>query len=126
MIKMIGYHIYIVLTVLLTVYGQLVMKWRIGSFGALPELWVPRIKFLLNVLFDPFVFSGFVAAFLASFCWMAAMTKFEISYAYPFMSLNFVFVFLISVPLFSESFNLHKLAGVFFIVLGTVLISRSQ
>lgn len=118
-------HLYILATIILTVYGQIVMKWRIAKFGAFPELWFDKVKFLFSVLFDPFVFSGFVAAFLASFAWMAAMTKFEISYAYPFMSLNFVLVFLISIPLFSETFSLYKLCGVIFIVLGTILVARS-
>jgi len=45
-----------------------------------------------NFLFDPLIFSGFASAFIASFFWMAAMTKFELSYAYPFMSRVFVLV----------------------------------
>lgn len=93
--------------------------------GQLPVLGLEKIKFLFNFLLDPFILSGFFAAFLASFAWMAAMTKFEISYAYPFMSLNFVLVVLISIPLFSETFNLYKLSGVTLIILGTILVAKS-
>jgi len=118
-------HGYIFATIIFTVYGQIIMKWRIAKFGAFPEYWLDKLKFLFSVLFDPFVFSGFVAAFIASFAWMAAMTKFEISYAYPFMSLNFVIVFLLSMILFTESFSFYKLFGVLLIVLGTVLVSKS-
>ena len=39
------------------------------------------------------------------------MTKFEISYAYPFMSLSFVLVFGLSIFLFQESVTFAKVAG---------------
>ena len=42
----------------------------------------------IKFLFNPFIFSGFVSAFIGSICWTMAMTKFEITYAYPFISLS--------------------------------------
>jgi undecaprenyl phosphate-alpha-L-ara4N flippase subunit ArnF len=42
----------------------------------------------VKFLFNPFIFSGFVSAFIASICWTMAMTKFEITYAYPFICLS--------------------------------------
>jgi uncharacterized membrane protein len=75
-------------------------------------------------LFDPAIFSGFAAAFLASLAWMAAMTKFELSHAYPFMSLNFVVVLLLSGWILSEPVTLQRMAGVILIVLGTVVAAR--
>jgi uncharacterized membrane protein len=118
-------YIYIFATILLTVYGQLVLKWRIGNFGPLPFDTLDKLKFLISLLFDPLIFSGFAAAFLASLAWMAAMTKFDLSHAYPFMSLNFVVVLLLSGWLLSESMNLQKALGVGLIVLGTVVAARS-
>lgn len=117
-------YIYIALTIGFTVYGQLILKWRIRDFGALPMDTVDKLKFLISLLFDPAVFSGFVAAFFASLAWMAAMTKFELSHAYPFMSLNFVVVLLLSGWLLSEAISLPKVVGVVLIVIGTVVASR--
>jgi hypothetical protein len=99
-------YLYIFATIALTVYGQLILKWRIVSFGPLPIDMADKMKFLIYLLFDPAIFSGFVAAFLAPLAWMAAITKFELSYAYPFMSLNFVVVLLFSGCLLSESMTL--------------------
>jgi len=48
---------------------------RIGAYGALPTNFDEKLRFLVRLLFDPLIFSGFAAAFLASFAWMAAMTK---------------------------------------------------
>ncbi|WP_408006212.1 EamA family transporter [Pseudalkalibacillus sp. A8] len=118
-------YFYIFGTIFFTVYGQLVLKWRIAKFGSLPEGWKDKLIFLLQLLFDPLIFSGFISAFIASLFWMAAMTKFNISYAYPFMSLSFVLVFLLSVILFQEPVTVHKVVGLALIVIGIVVTSQS-
>ena len=117
-------YLYIVATIGFTVYGQLVLKWRISKFGPLPSGLLEKLQFLISLLFDPVIFSGLAAAFLAALAWMAAMTKFELSHAYPFMSLNFVVVLLLSGWLLSEPVTLQKALGVGLIVLGTVVAAR--
>ena len=121
---MIGYF-YIFGTIFFTVYGQIVLKWRISTVGALPVEFFDKIIFLFKLLFDPFIFSGFASAFIASFFWMAAMTKFELSFAYPFMSSAFVFVFILSAILFNETVTWQKLLGLALIVAGIIVTSRS-
>lgn len=116
--------LYILGTVLFTVYGQLIIKWRIPKYGALPPELSDKIFFLLKLFLDPFILSGFVAAFLAALSWLAAMTKFEISFAYPFMSLNFVLVFLFSIFIMGEAFTMGKLLGIIFIVSGLIIMVR--
>lgn len=118
-------YFYIFGTIFFTVYGQIVLKWRINGVGTLPETLSAKILFLFKLLFDPWIFSGFAAAFIASFFWMAAMTKFDISYAYPFMSGAFVLVFLISVVLFQEPLTWQKVIGLLLIVAGIIVTSRS-
>ena len=118
-------YLYILGTVVFTVYGQVIIKWRIGRYVPLPDQAVRKIFFLVKLLLDPFIFSGFASAFVASLFWMAALTKFELSFAYPFMSLSFVLVFIISILLFNDSVTLYKVAGLILIVLGIVISSRS-
>ena len=118
-------YLYIAGTVLFTVYGQLVLKWRIVNYGAMPEDFGSKLVFLFKLLFDPYIFSGFAAAFVASFFWMAAMTKFELSYAYPFMSGAFVLVFILSVLFFNEVVTWQKILGLTFIVIGIIITSKS-
>lgn len=117
-------YLYIVATIGFTVYGQLILKWRIAQFGALPVAAVEKLKFLFGLLFDPAILTGFAAGFLASLAWMAAMTKFDLSHAYPFMSLNFVVVLLLSGWILSEPLTSQKAIGVGLIVLGTVMAAR--
>ena len=118
-------HVYIALTLLLTVYGQLVLKWQMGGVGALPAGPVDKIWFLLRQFLNPWVFSGFASAFIASLAWMAAMTRFELNYAYPFMSLAFVIVMLFSVLFLGEQLNFARIAGTMMVVTGLVVIARA-
>jgi multidrug transporter EmrE-like cation transporter len=116
-------YIFILATVALTVYGQLILKWRMDQLGGLPAGFGGGLRYLFGLLMDPIIVSSFVAAFVASLAWMAAMTRFELSYAYPFTSLNFVIVLVLSVWLLGETLTVHKFIGVALIVVGTLVAS---
>jgi multidrug transporter EmrE-like cation transporter len=117
-------YFYILGTVLLTVYGQLILKWQVRTLGLLPSNASDTIRYLGRLLLNFWVASSFAAAFLAFLCWAAAMTKFELSYAYPFTSLAFVLVTILSVLLFHEQVTSPKLLGLAFIIVGIIIASR--
>ncbi len=114
-------YLYIFGTILFTVYGQIVLKWRLSLRGSMPEDGIGKVKFLAGAFLDPFILSGFLSAFIASIFWMAAMTKFEITYAYPFMSLSPALVFLVGVFVLGESFTIGKLLGLIIIAIGIIV-----
>jgi multidrug transporter EmrE-like cation transporter len=118
-------HLYILATLVFTVYGQLVLKWQIGAAGALPDGAAAKLGFLLHQLLNPWIVSGFVAAFLASLAWMAAMTRLELNYAYPFMSLAFVIVLAFSIAFLGEAVNAGRIVGTLVVVAGLVIIARA-
>jgi undecaprenyl phosphate-alpha-L-ara4N flippase subunit ArnF len=115
-------YLYIVSTILFTVYGQLILKWRISKLGfILPETGlIDKFTALIRLLFDPFILSGFVSAFVASLFWIGAMSKFEITQAYPFMSLAPILVFILGVWVLGEPFTIGKVIGLVLIILGII------
>jgi multidrug transporter EmrE-like cation transporter len=117
-------YIYIFLTIFFTVYGQLVIKWQMAGAGALPAPIVQKIIFLFRMFTNLWVMSSFSAAFLAALCWMAAISKFDLSHAYPFMGLTFVFLLLLSSLLFSEPITALKIVGVVLILIGIAIGSQ--
>ena len=120
-------HLYLASTIATSVYSQMIMKWRIsGRFAGLkiPDGIWPKVCTLFTVIFDPFIFSGLVATFISGLCWMATMSKLEIGYAYPFTSLGFVLVVLLSYFLFGESLNAWHIWGVILIVAGITVASQ--
>jgi multidrug transporter EmrE-like cation transporter len=118
-------YLYLVATVMLTVYGQLVFKWRIDDAGPFPAETGERLEYLAGLAVNPWMVSVLLSVVAAALTWGAALTRFELSFAYPFMSLSFVLVLLLSGPLFSESVTAAKLVGVALIVAGLVIGSQS-
>jgi multidrug transporter EmrE-like cation transporter len=114
-------YLYIFACIFFTVYGQLAIKWRMNLKGELPAELSEKAIFMLKLFLDPWLLSGFAAAFIASLFWMAAMTKFELSFAYPFMSLSFVLVFFLSIFIFGESFTWGKVLGLALIIAGIIV-----
>lgn len=115
-------YFYIFGTLFFTVYGQIVLKWRMSGLKVvLPDGFTEKIIYLIKLIFDPFIFSGFASAFIASLFWMAAMTKFEITTAYPFMSLAPALVFIVGMLFLGEQFTMGKLLGLGLIIVGIVV-----
>jgi multidrug transporter EmrE-like cation transporter len=117
-------HIYIFITVLAMVYCQVAVKWHMSRLGALPVSLPEKLGFLVTQLLNPWILSALAAAFLAALSWMAAMTRFDLSYAYPFTSLSFVLVLALSAQLFNEPVNWPKLIGLSLIISGIIVGSR--
>lgn len=119
-------YLYIFATLFFTVFGQLILKWRIGKLGfSMPDSGVfEKFISLIKLIFDPYILSGFISAFVASLFWMAAMTKFEITQAYPFMSLAPAIVFILGIWLLNETFTIGKVVGLALIILGTIVTVR--
>jgi multidrug transporter EmrE-like cation transporter len=117
-------YLYIFLTILFTVYGQIMIKWQVLEAGSFPENWAGRMGFVFALVVNPWVLSSLFAGFSAFLCWIMVLTKFELSFSYPFMSLSFVFVPLISIAIFHESISAYKIAGLALIILGIIVGSR--
>ena len=117
-------HFYIFLTIFFTVYGQMIIKWQVNLAGTMPIEPTEKVWFLFRLLINPWIITGFLSAFLASLAWIAAMSKFPLSYAYPFMSLAFVSVLVLSPLFFDETVTTPKMIGTSLIILGIIIVSR--
>jgi multidrug transporter EmrE-like cation transporter len=117
-------YFYVACTVLLTVYGQIAIKWQVLLAGPFPDDPTEKAWFLAKLLVNPWVLSAFAAALLASICWMAAMTRLDLSHAYPFMSLAFILVMVASGFFFGEAMTPLKVVGIVLVVLGLIVGSQ--
>lgn len=125
--KLISPYIFLIFTIIFSVYSQIMCKWRISTKFSdiqLPEGVWDKINLIFTLVFDPFIFSTLLATFASGLCWMATMAKLDISFAYPFTSFGFVLVLLCSSLLLGESMNIYKVIGVLVIMLGILIASR--
>jgi len=119
-----GGLVFVFLTVLLTVAGQLLVKTGMSRAGSAPAEPGALAWFLFKALLHPANFFGLACAFLAAFSWMAALTRVELSFAYPFTSLSIVLVLALSSWLFGERVVLQQWLGAGVVCLGLWIASR--
>jgi drug/metabolite transporter (DMT)-like permease len=117
-------YVYIFSMVLLTVYAQLILKWRVDVAGGLPADFSDKLSYLARLVTNPWVISGLSCGFLAFLCWTLALSYFELSFAYPFTSLSFVLVLVLSVLFFGETPTPTKVIGILLILVGLFVSSR--
>jgi drug/metabolite transporter (DMT)-like permease len=117
-------HGYIAATILFTVYSQLVLRWQAARLGAAPDGFVAKLQFVLPLFLNGWVLSALVATFLAGMSWMLAMTRFQLSYAFPFASLSYIFIMFAAFVLFREPASAAKVVGTLLVFAGLVVIAR--
>jgi multidrug transporter EmrE-like cation transporter len=117
-------YAYLASAILLMVYCQLVIKWQVMGAGTFPDAAGDKLWFLARLLLNPWVVSALAAAFLAALAWMAALTKLDLSHAYPIMSLSFALVVLASAWLLQEPLTVPKVAGVLLVCVGVAIGSQ--
>ncbi|HEY0631823.1 MAG TPA: EamA family transporter [Thermoleophilaceae bacterium] len=121
---MIGYA-YVATTVTLTVIGQLIIKWQVGKLGAFGGSGSDRLRFIGDMLTNPWVLLSLASAFVAALAWMAALSHLNLSRAYPFMSASFILVLALSAVFFAEHIGLPQVLGALLIVGGLVIGSQT-
>ena len=120
-------HFYLLLAISFGVISQLIIKWQMSAFVFNDyETWQDKFALAFSMLLNPYIIISLILTLLAGVTWMIAMTKFEISYAYPFTLLGLVLVTIFSVIFFGESVNTYKIIGIAVIILGIVLISKGM
>ncbi len=117
-------YLFVAITIALTVYGQLVIKWQVDLVDS-SAIGDNPLSFYLHLLLNPWVLSGLAAAFAASLSWMAALSKLPLSHAYPLTALSFVLVVVCGAMLFAEPFGRYQLIGVVLVVAGIAVGAQS-
>lgn len=117
--------IYILISVLGSAIGQLLLKKGMNTIGALTL----SINGLGNVLWriatNPFVVVGLFIYVISVVFWLVALSRVDLSYAYPFASLSYVIMLIASWWLFNEQISFVRIIGTFVIGIGVWLIYRS-
>ena len=117
-------HIYILTTVVFTVYSQIIIRWQVDKAGELPVLFSEKLYFIFSLFLNPWVMSSILSTFIAWVSWMLALSRFEVSYAYPWVSMNFILILVLGVAFFGESYSYTKFFGTIFIMLGIIAVSK--
>lgn len=115
--------ILILLSVLLNCAAQLLIR-----KGMLIEGEVGMQNMLSHVgsmITNVWLWGAMLCYALSIFLWMSVLSKVEVSYAYPFLSVGYVVSAVAGYVLFNENLSPIRIAGIIVICIGVILISRS-
>ncbi len=119
------YIIFILFTVATNAAAQLMLKQGMTNLSAGVVAQDNIILKLLMIVFSPWVFFGLATFVISMASHMYVLSKVDLSFAYPFLSLAYVLVAVLAWQLFGEELGAYKIAGIAFICIGTVLIAQS-
>jgi len=129
-VTMAKYYSLVCFTLVLNLYAHIAMKVAANGVTYLGNASGPNegiiffVRSLSRLISNPWVISSFFAGFLASFCWIFALSKLPLSHAYPFLAASFVGILLSGHFLFMEDLSWQKIVGVTFISIGIVISAQ--
>lgn len=113
---------YILASVILIDAGNLMIKYGLQNT---PVKFSSLISSYISLFMNPLIFFGFMAVGLSSIFWLAAISKAELSYAYPMISIGYVVIAVASFILFKEHISITRWVGISIICSGVFLMSKS-
>ena len=96
----------------------------IGSFGALLfKLGADKLTFNIRELLRNYkIIWGFILYFISAVFYIIALKGGELSVIYPFVSLAYIWIILLSIRVLKEKMNTLKWLGISGIILGAVFV----
>ncbi len=119
------YIVFILFTVLTNAAAQLMLKQGMLSLGPISFTGETFIVRIFQIVFSPWVFAGLVTFVISMASHLYVLSKVELSFAYPFLSLAYVAVAAFAYFIFHEDMNAWRIAGIGFICVGTIFIAQS-
>ena len=111
--------------VLLNAVAQLLLKAGTRAVGAFEFAWanVRPVGFALAT--SPPILGGLTCYVISVVVWILALSRVEVSIAYPMLSLGYVVNAFFAWWLFGEAVTAMRMAGIFVIIVGVYITARS-
>lgn len=115
----------ILFTVTTNAAAQIMLKKGMLAVGRLDVAANGLFGTIFGIVFNPWVFLGLATFVISMASHLVVLSRVQLSFAYPFLSLAYVMVAAYAYFVFGEDVNALRIAGIGAICLGTVLISLS-
>lgn len=115
----------LLVTVTLNVAGQYLMKRGMSDVGVISGNLSALAGSLATAFMNPYVLAGVGAYGFSSIFWLVLLSRVDLSYAYPALSLGYVLVTLVSALALGEQVSALRWAGVMIISIGVIMVARS-
>lgn len=107
--------------------GQVMLKVGMTQVGqiTLEHLKKP-ITLAIRIFTNPLIASALPVYIVGFILWVLVLSKLELSYAYPFLALSYVFILIASWLILGETISPMRLVGVIIVCAGIVIIGFSN
>lgn len=115
----------ILLGVLLNAGAQLALKEGMRRVGYFEFVWANAVPVGWQVAANPFVAFG-ISLYVASVVvWLLVLSRVEVSFAYPMLSVGYIVNAVAAYYLFAENLSLTRVSGILVVIAGVYLIART-
>jgi multidrug transporter EmrE-like cation transporter len=111
--------------VLLNAAAQLLLKAGTNAVGHFEFTATNVLPVGLRLALEPHILGGAACYVVSLVVWIMALSRVEVSIAYPMLSIGYVVNAIAAWYLFGESVTALRMAGIGFIVVGVFLVARS-
>ncbi len=118
--------VYILISVIAGAVGQIMLKKGMSTMGPLTFSVDQLFNVLLKIALNPYVVIGLFIYVCGTVFWLFALSRVELSFAYPFASLSYIVMLLASWLLFQENITPLRILGTLVIGAGVILIGFSN
>ena len=115
----------ILLGVLLNAAAQLFLKEGMRRIGHFEFLWVNLVPIGLQAATNLFVLGGLLCYVISVMVWLLVLSRVEVSFAYPLLSVGYIVNAVAGYYLFQENLSVTRITGIVIIIIGVFLITRS-
>lgn len=115
----------ILFTVLTNAAAQIMLKQGMMLLGTFEFTAAGLVAVAPRIALNPFVILGLFTFVISMASHLLVLSRVDLSFAYPFLSLAYVVATLYAYFVFHEDVSTYRIAGIGLICLGTILISRS-
>lgn len=114
---------FILFTVITNAAAQILLKQGMNTVGAFTFSGESAVAVVTRILFNPFVVLGLGTFVVSTASHMFVLSRVDVSFAYPFLSLAYVLVAAWAAMFLNESLSWTQIAGIGAILVGTVLVA---
>ena len=111
--------------VLLNALAQLLLKAGTNAVGHFEFSSANLVPVGMKLAFQPYILGGMVCYAVSLVVWIMALSRVEVSIAYPMLSIGYVLNAVAAWYFFGESVTAMRMAGIGIIVVGVYIVARS-
>jgi multidrug transporter EmrE-like cation transporter len=111
--------------VLLNAAAQLLLKAGTNAVGPFEFSTVNAVPVGMKLALEPHILGGIACYVVSVVVWILALSRVEVSVAYPMLSIGYVVNAIAAYYLFGEAVSATRLVGIGVIILGVFIVARS-